>query len=76
MVRMRLSALIANARKEGVREIELHPDGSIARLVFDAPVPAVKKKEKTKQELLEEEKAKRNPARDALDVAIEAMGET
>lgn len=72
---MRLSVLIAKARREGVREVSLHPDGSIARLVFDAPKPPEpKRKEKTKQEQLEEEQAKRNPRRDALDVALEAMG--
>lgn len=74
---MRLSALIAKARKEGVREVSLHPDGSIARLVFGDPIPPEpKRKEKSKQELLEEEQAKRNPRRDALDVALEAMGST
>ncbi len=75
---MRLSTIIATARKAGVREIELHPDGSVARLVFAAPPgPEPKpKRERTKEELLKEEQDRRNPRRDALDVALEAMGST
>jgi hypothetical protein len=72
---VRLSALIAQAKKAGAREIELHPDGSIARLVFGDPEPVVKpRREKTKQELIAEDQAARNPKRDALDVALEVMG--
>lgn len=69
--------IIAQARKQGVREVSLHPDGSIAKIVLGDPIPAVKpRKEKTKQELLAEEQAARNPRRDALDVALDAMGGT
>ncbi len=74
---MRPSALFALAKREGIREVELHPDGSLARVVFAEPVPILKpRKEKTQQELIAEEQAARNPRRDALDVALDAMGGT
>lgn len=71
---MRLSELIKAARANGLSEVELHPNGKLARVVFSPPVPVVTPRVKTKQEELDEDREARNPRRDSLDVALEALG--
>jgi len=71
---VRLNELIKHARANGLSEIELHPNGKLARVVFAPVVPVVPAKVKTKEEQLEEDKLERNPRRNSLDVALEALG--
>lgn len=70
---MRLAAIIKQCREQGVKECELHPDGSIAKLVFDAPKPVVTPKPKLTPEELKEEREKNRP--DSIDLAVRTLGE-
>jgi len=65
---MRLADVIRQCKEANCTEVELHPDGSIARMVFSSTVKAEKKK-KTNAELIEEDRKKRNPRRDAMELA-------
>ena len=65
---MRLADVIRQCKEAGCSEVELHPDGSIARLVFSS-ASKVEKKKKTNAELMEEDRKKRNPRRDAMELA-------
>lgn len=69
---MRLADIIRQCKAEGVQSCKLHPDGTIAELTFAAPSPVVEKKKLTKDEEIEEARKKRNPRRNAMDVALEA----
>lgn len=71
---MRLAELVKTARANGLAEIELHPNGKLARVVFSPPIPVVTPKTKTTEEKLDEAKDERNPRRNSLDVALEALG--
>jgi hypothetical protein len=64
---MRLSDIIKACKQSGATEVELHPDGSIARMVFGQR--QVEPKRKTRAEEIAEDKKRRNPRRDAMELA-------
>jgi hypothetical protein len=72
---MRLADIIRQCKAEGVQSCKLHPDGTIAELTFAPATNVAEKKKLTKDEEIEEAKKKRNPRRNALDVALEAQSD-
>lgn len=70
---MRLSAIIAKCKSEGVTECELHPDGSIARLVFGPAKTAVTPKPVLTPEELKLERERNRP--DSIDLAVRTLGD-
>lgn len=70
---MRMADVIRQAKDAGATSVELYPDGAIKSMTFgQAPVV---KKEKSRQDVLEEEKEARNPRRNAMDLAVEMIAE-
>lgn len=72
---MRLKELIDRCKAAGITEVELHPDGSPARLVFGPRLSITPKPVLTTDERLKLEQEKRNPRRDSLDLAVEVQGD-
>jgi hypothetical protein len=62
---MRLADIIKQCKDAGCSEVELHPDGSIARMVFG---PVVERKRLTRAEEIEKARKERNPRRDAMEL--------
>jgi hypothetical protein len=70
---MNLKEIIAECQSAGVTQIETHPDGSIAKLVFGHQ--RTQKPEPTPQERIIADKEKREPRRNAMELAEELISD-
>jgi len=65
---MRLADIIKQCKEAGATEVELYETGEVKRLAFGAKV--TKEKKLSKAEEIEADKLRRNPRKNAVDLAI------
>jgi hypothetical protein len=73
--RSRVKSSVEYWRAQGATGVEFHPDGSVARVQFEPAKSRHVPKELTTEEKIAEERKRRNPQRNSLDVAQEILNE-
>jgi MoaA/NifB/PqqE/SkfB family radical SAM enzyme len=72
---MRLADIIRQCQEAGVSEVELHPDGSIARMKFADRRPKREAKKLSRVEQLKKDQEERNPRKNAMDLAVKVASD-